>query len=274
MTTENEFQVSHTKLATFRRCKQQYYWKYLKKYFPKPSIGQSRGSAGHAALAVWHKDYNVKTALDAAWTKWYGDGFDDSDEWQLLQKALNNYFAWSYKNDSFILEESEFKFTLQFETEPVITLVGYVDGILSDANRFWLLENKFQKRASVRNLDMDAQVTLYLMAMSNLRNDIDGVLYNAVRIGDTKIAVKEPCLRSKIYRSKNGFNTVAGEIVAQALEMVRFEQEEQAPYRNPTRDCSWDCPFYSVCLSMLDDGIESEELLRASCNNNDEEQGE
>ena len=58
-----------------------------------------------------------------------------------------------------------------------------------------------------------------------------------MRIGDTKIAVKEPCLRSKIYRSKNGFNTVAGEIVAQALEMVRFEQEEQV-HRNPP-DCSW-----------------------------------
>jgi hypothetical protein len=51
------------------------------------------------------------------------------------------------------------------------------------------------------------------------------------------------------------------EVLRQAEEMLKYEREGGVPYRNPTRDCSWDCSFYQACLSMQDDGVEPLEIL-------------
>ena len=265
MSDEQIFNISHTKLSTFRRCRQQYHWKYKLKFYPPASMGQARGSAGHAALASWHVEYDAQKAMQAAWDQWDDSGYGEGDDWGLLERALLRYFPWSQENDSFKIITAEYKFEIEYETLPILFL-GFIDGVVTEADRIWLLENKFNKRVSTKNLELDAQATLYLLAIQNLGKTVDGVIYNIIRIGDTKVAEKEPAVRVRLHRNKAGLSYVQHEVLRQAEEMLKYEREGGQPYRNPTRDCSWDCSYYQACLSMQDDGIEPLEILESIAN--------
>ena len=257
------FGISYSKLATFRRCLQQYHWKYIDKNFTRASIGQSRGSAGHAALAEWYENHNAASALDAAWKFWEDQGLEQNEDWIVIEECLKRYFDWSVENDSFELLASEQKFEIFYKDLNVI-LTGYIDGIIKEDGQVWLLENKFYKAAQSSNLELDAQATMYLLAASLLGKNVSGVVYNIVRVADTKIAKKEPAIRKRLYRNPEGLARVQEEVVAQVKAMLRYEQEG-VPYRSPTKDCHWDCSFYGACLSMQDDGQEPTEMLSKLC---------
>jgi len=257
------FGASHSKMATYRRCRQQFHWKYINKYFPPSSMGQARGTAGHAALATWHVSYTEDLATKAAWENWSNAGFGDNQDWQQLYQALLRYYVWSKQHDTFVLKVAEQKFDIEYEVEGIPAMFnGFIDGIVEDSGKLWLLENKFYKRMDNSSLDMDQQVSLYLLAAHLLKYDVQGVIYNMVRVGDTKIAVTEPVVRRKIYRSSAGLSKIQDEMLTQVREMMIYELKGGAPYRNPTKDCSWDCSFYAACISMTDDGIEPTDFLK------------
>ena len=260
---EKPFHVSYSKMSCFRRCKQRFHWNYVNKYFAPSSTGQVRGSAGHAALAVWHVAQDADAAMQAAWDKWTAEGQKDGEEWTLLENSLNRYFQWSAANDTFKLLEAEKEFNIQYlvEGKPCI-LNGFIDGIVEEDKRLWLLENKFYKRLDDSGLDMDQQVSTYLLAAHTMQQKVEGVIYNMVRVGDTKIAVTEPVVRKRIYRNPAGLRRLEQEVLTQVKEMLVY-QEGGEPYRNATKDCHWDCNYYSACLSMLDDGQEPTQMLQA-----------
>lgn len=256
---EQSFSVSHTKLSTFRRCLQKYHWNYIQHYRPKPSVSQTRGSAGHSALAEWHVNYKIESAIAAAWKYWYGQQLADGDDWRLLEDALIRYFAWSQKNDSFKILQSEYEFKIGYGN-PDFVFTGFIDGIVQDGKQQWLLENKFYKKVDDTGLEMDIQASLYMLAAKLLGKNVSGVIYNMVRIGDNKKSIEEPVVRKKLYRNAAGLSHVQTEMVQQVKNMLKY-QEGGMPYRNPTKDCSWDCAYYSICLGLLDDGcIDAKQL--------------
>lgn len=266
MESDKIFSISYSKLACFRRCRQRYHWQYINKFFPKSSEGQVRGSAGHAALAEWHKTYDAETALKAAWMKWSAEGFTEGAGWDLTEETLQRYFQWSKENDTFRILSSEQKFEIVFH-QPRVKFIGYIDGVvLQEDGRIWLLENKFNKRVETQHLVMDAQASAYLLAAKLLQQEAVGVLYNIIRVG-TKLAQTDPVVRASLYRNSLGLTYVQHEILRQAEEMIQYEQGG-VPYRNPTKDCSWDCPFFTACLDLLEDGIESTQQLELVCNLN------
>lgn len=268
------YKVSHTKLSLFRRCLQSFEWKYGQKLFPPSGIGQLRGSAGHSALAEWHVSYDEVKALDAAWQTWSNGGQPDNAEWQLLETSLNRYFQFSRGNDTFTVLEAEREFFLAYPVtvqgdEWHVELTGFIDAVIEEPNgRRSLLENKFYKRMDNSSKEMDMQVAIYLLASRELGYNIDGgVLYNMVRVADSKVAITEPVVRQRVYRNSLGLDRVLGEVLAQSKAMIQFEHySEKEVFRNPTKDCSWDCPFHQPCLSMTDDGMEPKELLLKACN--------
>jgi len=261
-TDDTVYNVSHTKLSTFRRCLQQFHWKYIDHYYPRSSSGQIRGLAGHAALAEWHRSQNAADALTAAWRTWAKEGLGEGAEWDLLEDVLKRYFAWSLENDKFKILKSEFEFKLRFENEGMpIILSGFIDGVIEEDGRTWLLENKFHKRASVQNLDLDPQVSIYMLGATVYGIPVQGAIYNVIRVGDSKIAQKEPAIRARLYRNPAGLERISDEILLQAKAMIDYQENGGIPYRNPTRDCGWDCPFYNACLSMQDNNVEPKELL-------------
>lgn len=256
--------VSHTRLSTFRRCKQKYHWMYVKKYRPPSSTGQTRGSAGHRAIAEWHRNYSEHTAMSKAWIYWQEQGFTAGDDWDLIEHALQRYFAYSRDHDTFqlIAEEQMFDIEYTLPSSPVpVHFIGYMDGIIEDKKKRWVLENKFYKRVEESGMELDPQVSLYMLASYIMGYNAYGTLYNIVRVGDGPTSVKDPVVRRYVHRNPAGLNLIESEVLIQINEMLAYHQQDMVPYRNSTKDCSWDCPFYRPCVAMQDDGLEPTHLL-------------
>lgn len=277
--SDKPFSVSYSKMSTFRRCLQQYHWKYMDKFFPPSGIGQARGTAGHAALASWHQNYQEEAALNAAWENWSGAGYQHDADWQLLEDALRRYFPWSRDHDKFVLKAAEQKFEITYEipwaydrqdpdfVEPrQVVLTGFMDGIVEEDGALWVLENKFYKRMENNDNPMDAQVSIYMLACHTLGMEVQGVIYNKVRVADSKIAITEPVVRTRQYRNPAGLQQVETEMLAQIQSMLAYHERGGSPYKNVTKDCAWDCPFHQACLSMTDDGINPTQMLISICN--------
>jgi hypothetical protein len=283
------FSVSHTKLSGFRRCLQAYHWKYIDGFYPPSSSGQARGTAGHAALAVWHTDYDAQKALNTAWEAWEANGQSQGPDWDILEASLDRYFQWSLQQqDTFKVLVAEQEFNIEFEMdkpywlpskkEPgkrsearTFILNGFIDGIVEDHGYLWLLENKFYKRMDNGPLDLDPQVSIYLLAAllvgfeERFGKKLQGVIYNIVRVADGKKAVEEPAVRRKLSRNAEGLSRIQEEIFQQVQRMIAYHQKGGDPYRNPTKDCHWDCSFYNACLLYQDDGnYPKDQLIRLS----------
>jgi RecB family exonuclease len=228
-------------------------------YAPASGLGQNRGSIGHAALAKWYKE----GCDDEACLKLIADmytqvelEYDTSlqEDYELLDLILRRYFAWARENDNFAeIVSLEQKFEIQIGGQPVI---GYIDGVVrSNSGSIWLLEHKFNKQVSTRHIDLDPQMSLYLLAARTMGIDARGVLFNVIRVAEGGIAAKQPVERVKVYRNSEGLSYIYEEVESQVAEMADFHDNGIGHiYRNPTKDCSWDCPFFNVCLSVNDNG--------------------
>lgn len=260
-----ERKLSHTSLSTFRRCKMRYKWGYLDNYAPLPSPGLMTGGTGHAALGAWYKALSEekseeeasKIALKAASEKLteYEEQHEETmdDLWDNLAIILERYFDWALEKDDFAAYEIEYKFEIEIGD---FMLIGYLDGLVErDNGTHWLLEHKFNKRVSTKHLELDPQVSVYLLAARTLGFDIRGAYYNVVRTTIKGIAATEPVVRLPVFRNNEGLEQVVHEMVYQMEEMRSFhEANGEAAYRTPTRDCSWDCGFFHACLAVNDDG--------------------
>jgi hypothetical protein len=248
--------LSHTSMADYRRCKVRFYWKYMKNYDPLPSEGLRRGSIGHAALAEWYRSKDREKAIQIASDKLFEFenilSADLSSEWDLISIILDRYFDWSLKNDRFKCLEIEKKYSFELDGLPAVFII---DGIVEDMGNLWVLEHKFVKKAYLSHIDLDMQLSIYIYAARKLGYPVTGAIYNVIRVGAGGIAEKEPVLRKLVYRNPEGMEVIEKELQVQAREIKEFLDNEGNPlYRNPTKDCSWDCGFYRVCLSVNDNG--------------------
>lgn len=99
----------------------------------------------------------------------------------------------------------------------------------------------------------------------------DGAIYNVLKkVKRTKAAKPPFYARYEIHhndREIGSYEFRLHEIITSMfrleslLENASPEAAAQIAYPNPTRDCSWDCPFFTVC-PMFDDGSRVEHALR------------
>ena len=258
-------------MSTWRRCRARYNWSYIENYSPGSGLGQTRGTVGHAALAFWYGNrdvYETPEDLDEATMKLAADMYTKAEinmdqsleeDWQLMQVILPRYFDWARANDNFrkiISLEQKFEFTVEG-----IPVIGYIDGVVQVGDSIWLLEHKFNKQVSMNHIDLDPQMSIYLLAAYKAGIEARGVLFNVIRVAEGGIAQKEPVVRRQVYRNIEGLAVVEQEMALQLKEMKDFHENGGVIYRNPTKDCSWDCSFYNVCLSVNDNG-DAQSVLR------------
>jgi hypothetical protein len=264
---------SHSSLASWRRCRYQYWLKYIKNYISPPGKGQQKGLVGHAALAEWYRtdmddEKAMKVASEAITNIELESGLELSEAWDELSIVLTRYFNWARANDRFeIVRTKEGKPSIELEYEIEIDgmkLMGYIDGVVQKGNYTYVLEHKFVQRAEVNHIDLDMQVSIYMLAGHKLGYNPYGTFYNVIRMGgktDKSIAAREPVLRGLTYRNAEGLAVVEYELGNQMREVTKFNKEGGLVYRSPTKDCSWDCSFYQVCLSLNDNG-DADSVLR------------
>jgi cellulose biosynthesis protein BcsQ len=127
------------------------------------------------------------------------------------------------------------------------------------------MEHKFNKQVSVSHIDLDPQMSLYMLAAWEMGIEARGILFNVIRVAEGGIAAKEPVVRRQVYRNQEGLALIKAEISIQMDEMREFHEGNGRVFRNPTKDCSWDCGFFATCLSMNDDGDAASALARVPC---------
>lgn len=249
--------LSHTSMKAWRRCLQQYHWHYVNDYDPMPSKGQMRGSSGHAALAHWYMhNYDDDGAMNVAagkiteYEQLMAENYEE--DWQDMQIILPRYFTWARANDLFdSVIACEQKFDISINGQSVI---GYLDGIVTVKGVQWLLEHKFWKSVRLKGLELDPQVSLYLLAARKAGYNVRGVFYNIIRTTIGGIAEREPVVRQPMYRNHEALKYIEAELGDQINQMQLYHELGGKAYRTPTEDCSWDCGFYNACLAINDDG--------------------
>jgi RecB family exonuclease len=269
---------SHSSLSTWRRCRVKYKWSYIDNLMSPSSVGQLRGTVGHESLGLWYNLMsNVKNGelteeqRDAYVMNKAGEAFAYAElereqslekEWDLMQTILPRYFEWARANDNF--EEIlaiEQKFELDIDGIP---LIGYIDGVVKAKNGIWLLEHKFNKQVSTNHLDLDPQVSIYLLAAYKAGVEARGVIYNIIRVAEGGIAASQPVERRFVYRNLEGLAAKQYEVSIQMKEMKQLHQfPDSIPiYRSETNNCSWDCQFFDACLQINDCGSAESVLKR------------
>lgn len=103
---------------------------------------------------------------------------------------------------------------------------------------------------------------LYRKALKEKYGSIPPMYHDFLsHLGDMQTAEGDQFIRTDILR-RNPHSRRAAE--AKILDEVLDMLDPSLPlYPNPTRDCSWDCPYKDACIAM-DDGSDVEFLLESS----------
>lgn len=159
----------------------------------------------------------------------------------------------------------------------LITYVGIFDAVYRNrrTKQIGLLEHKTAKTIGTDHLVLDEQAGSYwLFAPYVLRKrgylqgnqDLDMILYNFLRKAlpddrpvneaglslnkDGTVSKVQPqayFLRHPVYRGEDDRTVILERIRAEAREVRMTRRGQLAVYKNPTRDCAWDCPFFGAC---------------------------
>jgi hypothetical protein len=96
----------------------------------------------------------------------------------------------------------------------------------------------------------------------------DGALYNMLRRVKRTAAAKPPFYsRVEVRHNKQELDSYRRRLVGTITDILVVEgqlrdgaRHQTVAYPNPTRDCTWDCPFIAVC-PMFDDGSRVDAML-------------
>lgn len=122
-------------------------------------------------------------------------------------------------------------------------------------------------------LQTDPQMLHYhwLEAMSHDGGWCDGALYNVIKkVKRTKAAKPPFYARYEVHHNSDEIENYELRMTMVIEEIFRMENRlaatpktahAQVAYPTPTRDCSWDCPFFTACPAF-DDGSRVEDMLR------------
>jgi transcriptional regulator with XRE-family HTH domain len=118
-------------------------------------------------------------------------------------------------------------------------------------------------KGPVAMLALDEQMLHYhlLESLAEDAERCDGALYNMLRRVKRTAAAKPPFyerveVRHNAHELANYRRRVVGEItdiLAVREDLDAGVSHQTVAYPNPTRDCTWDCPFLAIC-PMVDDG--------------------
>lgn len=102
-------------------------------------------------------------------------------------------------------------------------------------------------------VDIPPKATMADLAALAAREEIPVLGARSLSQGQP-LFVRETVTRTTQERS-NQIVRIQSELVA----MEAFRSGEVKPYKNPTRDCSWDCPFFNMCM-LHDQGAAYEDF--------------
>lgn len=296
---QRRLRLSNSEMKLWRRCKRQWFLAYrARKGWPEPDFGKPTGlgTRVHNALEKFYDpayDGDVMADLlegiERDVQEYPGLETEIRKEGDLAERMLEGYFQWLEETgkDQFlkiIAPESKMSVKPHPTELPNLELISKIDVRVQDERdgSRWALEHKTVQSLTQAEgiLEIDTQLlTEHLVEFLSILEEAgdeekadalraDGVLYNMLRKVKRTATAKPPFydrkdVRHNVIELRNHWRHV----IAQAREIMHAhdrldsgESHHVVAYPNPTRDCTWDCPFYRVC-KLMDDGSDWEGLL-------------
>lgn len=213
-----------------------------------------------------------------------------------LGRAMLIGYMLEYRGDKewdVISTEEPFQVTiLDDDGEPVAVFCSTYDGVYWDKadKSYKLMEHKTAKAITVGHLGMDDQGGAYWAVANSVLRDkgilkgqefIKGINYNFLkkslpderpRNADgqhlnkdgsvSKIQPKPLYERHFVRRTPAQRKVQLGRIATEVETMNEFRYRNLSLYKNPTRDCAWDCAFLQMC-ELHDSGADWKEFRSA-----------
>lgn len=213
------------------------------------------------------------------------DGEQWTDALEMGVHILENYYE-EYGDDDdieIVAPEMPFKFKLVDVGGKPFWSVGRWDALMRwiPTGEYGLLEHKTGSEQLKGHLQMDEQASGYWAGaveyLAHLRKvgklpkghrdlELEMILYNFLRKAkrddrpqneeglflnkNGTVSKRQPTPyfdRIQVYRDDDDRRSVIKRIRQEQFEM-RLARAKRLPiYKNPTKDCSWDCPFYDMC---------------------------
>jgi hypothetical protein len=249
--------------------------KTFKKLYQR-QVNMTRGFSIQDADESWHDAGELGVHLCEAYVIKYGD--DPNIE------VIKPEFTFTYK-----MRDAGGKW---------FVYIGRFDALIRfiDTDMFGLFEHKTTTSIKDEHLALDEQggaywlfAPLFLRKLGLMRpdEDLEMILYNFLRkaLPDPRpqnakgqylnkngsISKRQPkplFERVPVFRDEHDRRMVWNRIRAEAWEMRLIREGKLPIYKNPTKDCSWDCAFYDAC-ELHETGSDYREFLRQNFDKGD-----
>lgn len=196
--TDEIVSVSWSQVKTYRRCPQQWKYKYLDRLQPKErKRAPYLGNWLHRALETYHKDGDWRIGHREYLEEW--NALFDEEREELSKKfgplpdavkRIIKSYIWYYKNDGWKVLAAEYEFDIligTFEVEGVRIEVhanGRIDLVVEDDEGLrWVVDHKSTGSIPDPNSfhAMDPQLMLYPVGAKPKFGNIAGIVYDYLR---------------------------------------------------------------------------------------------
>jgi hypothetical protein len=185
----NLLRLSYSQIATFKRCRKKWYYRYVDgivpKVDPKPII---MGRYGHRLLEVLYRKFDgnndandiIEKASQEYWEKKTANLFSEELEEfkevrQKVEKIIKKY-AELYESDFRRLDilgvEEEFEVRIRTPrgNRSMTSLYGILDLIIATDSGIWLMDHKLTKSKDMRfeHALLDEQINMYTWALTEV----------------------------------------------------------------------------------------------------------
>lgn len=269
--------INQSELVTFLRCRRKWDWSYIKGLTTDGyNTNLETGSAVHAGLAAYYRGQDPFDAMQDYWLPWV-DVLEDMNPRLEKDIALSGIMMEGYLE--WLEEEAEdagltpvaVEEKVEMLLKPGIMLHGTLDLVQRDEDgRLWLFDHKttaaFGQLAD-RRLQMNFQLMTYAVLCEDYFGEAPaGARLNMLRKVQRTASAKPPFYqRETVHFNKYQLANHRNHMLAILADMDRAHQciidgDNAVAYPVVDGDCSWKCPFLSVC-AMADDGSDIDGAL-------------
>ena len=284
--------VSNSELRSFKRCRRKWWLSWhrglrLKKESP---VGVRQvGARLHLALKAHYSPVDPTDMLSELErlivldrTQLVGEMPETvakfENEANLERIMLEGYIQWLAETGAdaeieVIAAETYVEAPLH-EFNDKVAIIGKMDvrirRIIDDVHLFIDHKSVVSVTQPTIMLPLDEQMLHYmLLELLSVEDErTDGALYNMLRRVKRTAAAKPPFYsRVEVRHNKHELNSYRRRLVGTITDILVVESQlkdgarhQTVAYPNPTRDCTWDCPFIAVC-PMFDDGSRVDAML-------------
>lgn len=292
---------TYSERKVFKACRRRWYLGTYRRFArAREEIGAATlGTRVHEVLGVHYDPKDVRKPLEVFEARAAADlgACDPADEKALTgeieyaRAMVEGYFEWLAESGAdedlnVLSAEEAIEATLGEIRGRIVTLLSKQDVRVQrrsdDAVLF--MDHKtvqsFEERVNLLHLDEQMKsyhLCEYLLALAGVDAyasgaRTDGALYNMLRKVKRSLRAKPPFYaREEQHHNMNVLRSYWYQVWGEMEEILRVEDalDAGADHRvvappNPTRDCSWSCPFLPVCPMFDDSSMQAERVLESA----------